>query len=269
MTRTIATRLALVACVEIGVGLGMLRSHGLPPLEMGTESLSDAATGQSLISLAGVLAVAGLLAVAAFFVVTGCVYAVAVCAGWTGAARAVGVLTVPIVRRAADRLAAVSLSTALLATGIQAAGPPDQHPDAQQDDHVARIDAIPHPALRRLLSPTSAPDPAPGSTVPSATLQPITPPPASRPDRGPDVIGRARDASQPEESSDATEYTVERGDNFWTISAHHLADMSEHPVSVGVYWRRVIAENIDRIRSGDPDLIFPGEIIVLPPVTDL
>jgi hypothetical protein len=29
-------------------------------------------------------------------------------------------------------------------------------------------------------------------------------------------------------------------------------------------WVEVIAANRDRLRSGDPDLIFPGEIVVLP-----
>ncbi len=33
------------------------------------------------------------------------------------------------------------------------------------------------------------------------------------------------------------------------------------------YWVVVIEANRSRVRSGDPDLIYPGEVIVLPPVS--
>jgi nucleoid-associated protein YgaU len=35
---------------------------------------------------------------------------------------------------------------------------------------------------------------------------------------------------------------------------------------VAEYWHRVIEANRDRLRSGDPDLIYPGEEIILPPL---
>jgi nucleoid-associated protein YgaU len=63
-----------------------------------------------------------------------------------------------------------------------------------------------------------------------------------------------------------------QGDNLWTISRDHLArvtgrhasDLSDHEIAT--YWLRVIAANRASLRSGDPDLIFPGESIQLPPV---
>ncbi|HET7846780.1 MAG TPA: hypothetical protein VFL72_04750 [Acidimicrobiia bacterium] len=60
---------------------------------------------------------------------------------------------------------------------------------------------------------------------------------------------------------------VEKGDHLWSISAAHLADRLTHAPSsaeITPYWREVIEVNRDRLRSGDPDLIFPGETVVLP-----
>ena len=56
---------------------------------------------------------------------------------------------------------------------------------------------------------------------------------------------------------------VEPGDHIWKISARHLASLGVD-VEVGAYWRKVIAENLDDLRSGDPDLIYPGEVLTMP-----
>ena len=64
-------------------------------------------------------------------------------------------------------------------------------------------------------------------------------------------------------------WTVAPGDNLWTIAERHLgafaATEAELP-DVGDYWRQVVLANQDVIRSSDPDLIYPGEVVVLPPV---
>lgn len=65
----------------------------------------------------------------------------------------------------------------------------------------------------------------------------------------------------PEAASDRV--TVRPGDHFWKLSAHKL-ESSGVASPVGPYWRRVVDANKDNIRSGDPDLIFPGEVIELP-----
>jgi hypothetical protein len=65
---------------------------------------------------------------------------------------------------------------------------------------------------------------------------------------------------------------VVQGDNLWTIARDHLAavtnrrasDLSDHEIAS--YWLRVIAVNRSSLRSGNPDLIFPDELIMLPPV---
>jgi len=60
---------------------------------------------------------------------------------------------------------------------------------------------------------------------------------------------------------------VERGDHLWKISQTGLdralgrqAGLEE----VARYWRDVIDANLGQLKSGDPDLIYPGEVIRLP-----
>jgi nucleoid-associated protein YgaU len=60
---------------------------------------------------------------------------------------------------------------------------------------------------------------------------------------------------------------VEPGDHLWKISQDHLdreLGREARAGEVAPYWLTVIEENRDRLRSGDPDLIYPGEVMVLP-----
>ncbi len=65
-------------------------------------------------------------------------------------------------------------------------------------------------------------------------------------------------------------HKVVRGEHLWSIASHHLevvsgrTDLAEREIAP--YWVRVMDANRSTIRSGDPDLIYPGEQIVLPPV---
>lgn len=70
-------------------------------------------------------------------------------------------------------------------------------------------------------------------------------------------------AATPATTTGAASVVVERGDHLWKISERHL----ERGLPVAPYWRKVIETNTSRLRSGDPDLIFPGEVIELPPVS--
>jgi nucleoid-associated protein YgaU len=65
--------------------------------------------------------------------------------------------------------------------------------------------------------------------------------------------------------------TVEVGDNLWSISAAHLRESRDGPLGgsrISPYWREVIAINQAHLSSGDPDLIFPGEVVRLPPIDE-
>jgi hypothetical protein len=63
---------------------------------------------------------------------------------------------------------------------------------------------------------------------------------------------------------------VRAGDSLWLIARASLTHGTGHrpgDTEVARYWRAVIAANRPTLRSGDPSLIFPGEIVVLPPVS--
>ena len=69
-------------------------------------------------------------------------------------------------------------------------------------------------------------------------------------------------------TSAATTVVVEKGDHLWSISADHLeATTGKEPSAAEItpVWVEVIEANRARLRSGDPDLIYPGETVVLPP----
>jgi nucleoid-associated protein YgaU len=74
------------------------------------------------------------------------------------------------------------------------------------------------------------------------------------------------------ETREQASHVVVQGDNLWTIAGDHLAEARSGGASelttreVAAYWLRVIEANASKVRSGDPDLIYPGETIVLPPV---
>lgn len=56
---------------------------------------------------------------------------------------------------------------------------------------------------------------------------------------------------------------VEKGDHLWRISARHLGEEATND-DIAPYWLEVIDVNVPHLRSGDPDLIYPGEVIELP-----
>src|SRR6266542_5422482 len=104
----------------------------------------------------------------------------------------------------------------------------------------------PHPAGPP--SPTTA---APTTTTSHPTTTPA--PPAPPPERHGEAV-----------------HEVKQGDNLWTISRNRLAQVTERHASelsdheIASYWLRVVAANRSSLRSGDPDLIFPGEKVQLP-----
>jgi hypothetical protein len=107
---------------------------------------------------------------------------------------------------------------------------------------------------------------APGTTRPPAPAAPrYTPSPAGPPRRP------ARPPQAP--PGEAGLHRVAPGDNLWTIARDRLAEVTGRPAAelgereVARYWLQVVDANRATLRSGDPDLIFPGETIKLPPAT--
>jgi nucleoid-associated protein YgaU len=78
--------------------------------------------------------------------------------------------------------------------------------------------------------------------------------------------------AEPAPEADRNRHDVAEGETFWTIARDRLAEASGggagEPTNQALteYWAKVVAANQGRLASGDPDLIYPGETIILPPV---
>ncbi len=55
---------------------------------------------------------------------------------------------------------------------------------------------------------------------------------------------------------------VEKGDHLWKISARHLDEQASNDE---IFLREIYTP---QLRSGDPDLIYPGEIVRLPAIPE-
>jgi nucleoid-associated protein YgaU len=146
-----------------------------------------------------------------------------------GLARAVNAISPSWMRRLAHGMAGISLSAGLAVPTPAHADPPPVH-EPPADEGTAVMRTLPEPSAT---STSTTPAPAPG--------------------RGP----------TPET------IVVVPGDSCWSIAADALADHLGHPAddrTVVTYWRRVIDANSDRfVVRGDPDLILPGQELLLPP----
>jgi hypothetical protein len=123
------------------------------------------------------------------------------------------------------------------------------------------------PPLLRLISPGlvvpgfgAVAVPSPSTPTRPATLPP--PPPRVVP---PPVAPRVEPLS-PTAPIGPTSWTVRPGDNFWEIARLTIAATTPNPTvrAVARYWRSLIDVNRDRL-TGDPDLIYAGEIFLIPP----
>ena len=119
------------------------------------------------------------------------------------------------------------------------------------------------------ISPTTATI-RPSATGTTATTKPMTK--GEAPGGSGGSGGSAAEGSRGLGRRLTVSYQVARGDNLWSIAKQHLAvrrerspkEFSNHKIAP--YWLRVVAANARTLVSGDPDLIYPGEMIVLPPV---
>lgn len=163
------------------------------------------------------------------------------------AVRGVEWVTLPVVRRIADRAVAVVLAASSVVGG--SAGP------AVAGEPVTVEGAGPGtPAEVELPPALRSPEALPGSSEGEEKRAPQRP---------------ADTPSDPEPTEEV--HVVERGEHLWAIAEADLAarlgrepgDLT--PVDVAPHWRRVVADNVERLRSGDADVIYPGEAIELPP----
>ncbi|MEZ5230240.1 MAG: LysM peptidoglycan-binding domain-containing protein [Acidimicrobiales bacterium] len=126
------------------------------------------------------------------------------------------------------------------------------------------------------MTPTPPPTQARPSTTPTTHVTPTTPsttPPTTpgNDDPVPPASTEPTTHAEPSpvaESSTATQHEVVAGDHLWAIAAQRLTSSDQSPTNTEIsgYWRRLIAANASTIRSGDPNLIYPGEVLTLPPL---
>jgi hypothetical protein len=185
------------------------------------------------------------------------------------AARAIGWATLPAVRRWADRAVAVSIVAAsALAVARPAAGdpPPTTSPapppvviDLDHRDRTS-VEARPPEGVRTGRSQPPPPDP----TAPPETPAPATPPAAPATPPAPPAA--------PLPAPHGARYAITFGEHLWSIAARQLAASTGRSIAdltsteIALYWVRLVEDNRPHLRSGDPDLVYPDEVIELPPL---
>lgn len=161
--------------------------------------------------------------------------------------------------RSLVEIAIVGSCAVLPALPAPALGPPRVSAVVVDDEPVVRAPDPPAPPAPVPVSTAPIPRPAP-ATAP-------TPAPSSRPDSPsrPDPSSRVPSSRVP-----SSRVIVAPGDNLWLIARASLTrafGRRPHDTDVARYWHALIAQNRSTLRSGDPSLIFPGEIVTLPPVS--
>ena len=135
-----------------------------------------------------------------------------------------------------------------LAVTVGLAGPPV--PSDPAGTAVMEVLEEPGSATSTTTTPTTTTTTTPTTTTTSAP-PPRTPPKA--PDAPPPPIA-------------AEEVVVARGDSFWSLAVEAVA-ASSRPASVDAYWRRLVELNRPRlVDPANPDLLYPGQVLVLPPM---
>lgn len=203
------------------------------------------------------------------------------------AVRAVEWATLPAMRRLADRALAVAIVSStvtggagaawasaatlaeapLIVLGVEEFTPPGVQPPPAPTLEVPCPQSI--DAQSSFDLPPAVAPPSDVATPP--VLEPpaeVIPPRAQRSHERPD---RARAGyTAPTETTIVKEevHAVVRGENLWEIAASTLRRSHGHALTdreIAPYWRSIIDANRHRLRSGNPNLIFPGEQVVLPP----
>ncbi len=233
--------------------------------------LEGSSAEQVLLGL-GRLAALGLL----YWIAGSMVLYTAACAtGLPRLIRSVEWMVLPPLRRIAERAAALTLAVATLSPGATAMAAPrhEAEPPAVAASEQPGAPAVPIPAADApvVIPVPTAPDaaePEPRAVPPP----PFAPRPAAVPAHPPRFLDPAKaeaEAARVRPAREAVPVAIVAGDNLWTVAEHHLeAALGRAPTDAetAAYWVEVIAANRTTLRSGDPDLIYPGEVIVCPAI---
>jgi hypothetical protein len=247
LIRTLRLATTIVAEVAVVVALSALGARRELTVPFGhlTEWLRTTPAPDVVVASCRAVALVG-----AWWVLAGTLlYAVACVARAPGAMRAVAWAVLPAARRAVDTALFVSVAAVSAVTPAAVATARTDPPPATvvRDGHGGALGSLPATPPPTPRAPSLPPAPAPASAVPV--------PPAAVPAPPEDAV------------------VVAPGDSLWELAARHLAAASARPraeiddADVAPYWVRVCDRNRAALVSGDPNLIFPGERVVLPPLS--
>ncbi len=172
-------------------------------------------------------------------------------------------VTLPPIRRALDRAIAVGVTAATLAAPIAPAAATEVPSPQEPVVYQMSDQGVPTPINAPAVDATAIFPPGVGGAG-------YTPRPAGglTLEEGADAVVPAGASNAAGDGTASTPYDVVAGDNLWTISAVHLraiyANREVDTGEIAKYWRRVIEANAAGLRSGNPNLIYPGERILLP-----
>ena len=187
--------------------------------------------------------------------------AVVVCIGWLVLVSLAYVATVrtrheyvartclKLMPRFMRRLLEVALVTSAAATPAlpASAAPRMSTPALRRDVPVVRTMASATPPVSATASRPSPARSSSSSSSPGASSAPRTPAPPP---------------------ADHT-HVVQPGDNLWRIAKQELATRHggspPDELTTARYWQQIVAANRGTLRSGNPSLIYPGELVALPP----
>jgi hypothetical protein len=246
--------LVLLVALEVGAVVALARLGQRPPFAVAWGALGDwLRSTDPADAVAALVRVAALAATAWLLAVTLACALLDLAAGPPGSGGRVHAqvrrVTPLSVQRVVDRALLVAV------VGVAAVSPPAHAADPPhvRDGRVAPTTVVHAPAIAG--SPTAGPT-ASAPIAPAATPAAIaaTPPAAGI-------------------SASPVSVTVAPGDDLWRLAAARLAAATNRPratvadAEIARYWVAVCEANRAVVRSGDVNLVYPGEVLVLPAVT--
>lgn len=199
-----------------------------------------------------------------------CFYVTAGLCRMTAGVRLVTPITPPFVRSLAARTMVGAVAVSTLGNAVPAVASPDRPQWSFPPDSYPVPLVIPY-------SPPAPPAPDTSKPTPLPVRFPWLPPPATplaSTETPEDPAGPTIDHPLPSPISPkpGMHYRIIRGDHLWSIAQRTLAQEMDRPPTtrqITSYWVELIEANRESIHSRDPNLIFPGERILLPQVRDL